>query len=72
MLKKDTLFICTDNAMFRSLLNNDDNKTQLRQALEAVAGKTYRLGLRSKRVVQKQAADPLSRLVEAGRQAGIP
>ncbi len=72
VLKGDLLFICTENAMFKTLLTNDDNKAQLRAAIQAAAGTTYRLGLRSTKVVQKKAADPLSQLVAAGRQAGIP
>ncbi|MBQ5841048.1 MAG: DNA polymerase III subunit gamma/tau [Clostridia bacterium] len=72
VLKGDMLFICTENAMFKTLLANDGNKTQLRAAIQAAAGTTYRLGLRSTKVVQKKAADPLSQLMEAGRQAGIP
>ncbi len=72
LLKDNMLLVCTDNAMFKTLLASEDNKTQLRQAIRTATGKDYRLGLRSTRVVQKKAADPLSQLLEAGRQAGVP
>lgn len=70
ILKGDMLLICTDNALFKTLLETGSNKEVLREAVKNVAGETYRMGLR-RTVAVKKEEDPLSQLLQTGRQAGI-
>lgn len=72
VLKGEMLLICTDNELFKELLKQDNNKTMLADAIRAVAGKTYRLGLRRTMTVQKEKNDPLSQLLAAARKADVP
>ena len=72
VLKGEMLLICTDNALFKELLAQDNNKTMLADAIRQVAGKTYRLGLRRTVTVQKNTEDPLSQLLAAARKADVP
>jgi hypothetical protein len=72
VLKGEMLLICTDNELFKELLKQDNNKTMLADAIRAVAGKTYRLGLRRTVTVQKEKNDPLSQLLAAARKADVP
>ena len=72
VLKGEMLLICTDNALFKELLAQDNNKTMLADAIRGVAGKTYRLGLRRTVTVQKAKEDPLSQLLTAARKADVP
>ncbi len=72
VLKGEMLLICTDNALFKELLAQDNNKTMLADAIRQVAGKTYRLGLRRTVTVQKSKEDPLSQLLTAARKADVP
>ena len=72
VLKGEMLLICTDNALFKELLAQDNNKTMLADAIRQVAGKAYRLGLRRTTVVQKETNDPLSQLLTAARKAEVP
>ncbi|MBE6777932.1 MAG: DNA polymerase III subunit gamma/tau [Ruminococcaceae bacterium] len=72
LYKGDMLLICTDNEMFKEMLSRDNNKELLMTAIQAVTGSRWRLGLRRISRVQKGENDPLSRLLDAGRQAGIP
>ncbi len=65
----DKLTICTDNAMFRELLDVGDNKQLLMDAVVAVTGGRMRLGLR--RRVKKAEYDPLADLLSAGRAGGV-
>ena len=66
------LAVCTDNELFKELLKQDNNKTMLADAIRAVAGKTYRLGLRRTVTVPKEKNDPLSQLLTAARKAEVP
>ena len=72
VLKGEKLLICTDNALFKELLLQDNNKTMLADAIRQVAGKIYRLGLRRTVTVQKSKEDPLSQLLTAARRADVP
>ncbi len=72
VLKGEMLLICTENALFKELLAQDNNKTMLADAIRQVAGKTYRLGLRRTVTVQKNTEDPLSQLLAAARKADVP
>lgn len=72
LLKGGKLIICTENAMFKELFQRDNNKTLLRKAIENATGTTYRVGLRRKQTVLRQEIDPLTRLLDAGRAAGVP
>ena len=72
VLKGEMLLICTDNALFKELLAQDNNKKMLADAIRGVAGKTYRLGLRRSVTVQKAKEDPLSQLLTAARKADVP
>ncbi len=72
ILKGDMLLICTDNAMFKELLSQDNNKKLLAEAIQQATGRTYRLGLRRTVQVQKNAEDPLSKLLTAARSAAVP
>ncbi len=72
VLKGEMLLICTDNALFKELLAQDNNKTMLADAIRGVAGKAYRLGLRRTVTVQKSKEDPLSQLLTAARKADVP
>ena len=65
------LLICTDNAMFKELIGRDNNKELLMAAIRQATGQTLRVGLRRSVRVQKDKADPLSRLMAAGRSAGV-
>ena len=71
LFKGDMLLICTDNEMFKELLGRDNNKELLMNAIQAVTGNRCRVGLRRISRVQKGEQDPLSRLLDAGRQAGV-
>ncbi len=71
IFKGDMLLICTDNEMFKEMLGRDNNKELLMNAIQAVTGSRCRLGLRRTVAVQKNVQDPLSRLLDAGRQAGV-
>ncbi len=72
VLKGDLLLICTDNALFKELFVRDNNKELLLEAIRQVAGCSYRIGLRRTVTVPKQVAeDPLTRLLQAGREAGV-
>ena len=71
ILKDGKLIVCTDNALFKGLLEDSGNAALLREALQKATGATYRLGLRRKQMVAKQEADPLTQLLAAGRAAGI-
>lgn len=68
----EMLLICTDNALFKELLAQDNNKKMLADAIRGAAGKTYRLGLRRTVTVQKSKEDPLSQLLTAARKADVP
>jgi DNA polymerase-3 subunit gamma/tau len=70
--KGEMLLICTDNALFKELLAQDNNKKMLAEAIRQVAGKSYRLGLRRAVAVQKEKNDPLSQLLTAARKAEVP
>ena len=72
VLKGEMLLICTDNALFKELLAQDNNKKMLADAIRQVAGRTYRLGLRRTVTVQKNKEDPLSQLLTAARKAEVP
>ncbi len=72
LLKGDMLLICTDNAMFKELLAQDNNKKLLATAIEQATGRSYRLGLRRTVAVQKTQNDPLSQLLSAARGAAVP
>ncbi len=72
VLKGEMLLICTDNALFKELLAQDNNKKMLADAIRQTAGKTYRLGLRRSVAVQKEKNDPLSQLLTAARKAEVP
>ncbi len=71
VLKGDLLLIVTDNAMFKELYAQENNKKLLMDAIVQASGRTYRLGLRQK-TVQKKTDDPLSRLFTAARAADVP
>lgn len=71
LFKGDMLVICTDNEMFKELLGRDNNKELLMNAIQAVTGSRCRVSLRRSVAVQKDTQDPLSRLLAAGRQAGV-
>ncbi len=71
VFKGERLLICTDNEMFKELLGRDNNKDLLMGAIQAVVGRRCALGLRRTVTVQKSKEDPLSRLLDAGRQAGV-
>ncbi len=71
-IKKGTqLLICTDNVLFKELYMRDNNKELLMDAIRGVTGESYRLGLRQMTRKQKGADDPLSRLMDISRSAGI-
>lgn len=70
VLKDDMLLICTENALFKTLLETGNNKEVLRESVKKVAGVSYRMGLR-RTVAVKKEEDPLSQLLHTGRQAGI-
>lgn len=74
VLKDNMLLICTDNALFKELFLRDNNKDLLMDAIKAVNGAPMRIGLR--RTVSAATAnapeDPLQRLMQAGRDAGVP
>ena len=73
VLKGNLLLICTDNALFKELFRQDNNKELLLEAIRQTVGTTYRIGLRRTVTVPKAVAeDPLTRLMQAGRDAGIP
>lgn len=73
VLKGNLLLICTDNALFKELFRQDNNKQLLLEAIQQTAGSGYRIGLRRTVTVPKaEAEDPLTRLMQAGRSAGIP
>ncbi len=72
ILKGEMLLICTDNAMFKELLAQDNNKKMLMEAIRQVTGQTYRMGLRRTVTVKKQDDDPLSQLFTAARAADVP
>ena len=73
VLKGNLLLICTDNALFKELFRQDNNKELLLEAIRQTVGTTYRIGLRRTVTVPKAVAeDPLTRLMQAGRNAGIP
>ncbi len=72
VLKGEVLLICTDNALFKELLAQDNNKKMLADAVRQAAGKTYRMGLRRTVTVQKEKDDPLSQLLTAARKAEVP
>lgn len=72
VLKGEMLLICTDNALFKELLAQDNNKKMLAEAIRQVAGRTYRMGLRRAVTVQKVKDDPLSQLLTAARKAEVP
>ncbi len=72
VLKEDVLYICTDNAMFKQLFMQGNNKELLMDAIKAVTGAPMRIGLR--RTVTAASAkpeDPLQNLLQASRNAGI-
>ena len=71
-LEKDgALIICTENALFTSLLKDEGNKKMMADALQQVAGRSFRMKLRRTQQVEKAEADPLSQLLASGRGAGI-
>ncbi len=73
VLKGNLLLICTDNALFKELFRQDNNKQLLLEAIQQTAGSGYRIGLRRTVTVPRaEAEDPLTRLMQAGRSAGIP
>ncbi len=73
VLKGNLLLICTDNALFKELFRQDNNKQLLLEAIRQTAGSGYRIGLRRTVTMPKaEAEDPLTRLMQAGRSAGIP
>ncbi len=72
ILKGDMLLICTDNAMFKELLTQDNNKKLLMEAIQQITGKTYRMGLRRTVAVKKTDNDPLAQLFSAARAADVP
>ncbi len=73
VLKGNLLLICTDNALFKELFRQDNNKQLLLEAIQQTAGGGYRIGLRRTVTMPKaEAEDPLTRLMQAGRSAGIP
>ncbi len=72
VLKGDMLLICTDNALFKELLAQDNNKKLLMDAIQQAGGRTYRMGLRRTVTVQKNNDDPLARLFSAARAADVP
>ena len=69
--KEGKLLICTDNPLFKELLKDSGNQKLLTEAVQQGTGATYRLGLRRTQAVKKQEIDPLTRLLDAGRAAGI-
>ena len=71
VLKDGVLLICTDNALFKELFQRDNNKQLLAEAIHTVAGSQLRIGLRRTATAAKPAEDPLSRLMQAGRSAGV-
>ena len=72
VLKGNLLLICTDNAMFKELLEQGSNKKMLMQAITQTTGTTYRVGLRRAVKVKKDEVDPLSQLLTAARNADVP
>ncbi len=72
ILKGEMLLICTDNAMFKELLAQDNNKKLLMDAIRQTTGKTYRMGLRRTVTVPKNENDPLTQLFSAARAASVP
>lgn len=72
VLKGNLLLICTDNALFKELFLRDNNKELLMDAIRSVTGSAYRIGLRRTTPPPKSTDDPLQKLMEQGRQAGIP
>ena len=71
VLKDGVLLICTDNALFKELFQRDNNKQLLAEAIHTVAGSQLRIGLRRTAAAAKPVEDPLSRLMQAGRSAGV-
>ena len=71
VLKGNLLLICTDNAMFKELLEQGSNKKMLMQAITQATGTTYRVGLRRAVKVKKEEQDPLSQLLTAARNADV-
>ncbi len=71
LIKGERLLICTDNAMFKELYGQENNRKLLMDAIVQASGRTYRLGLRQK-TVQKKTDDPLSQLLTAARAADVP
>ena len=50
---------------------DEKNKKKMAEAIQQVAGRTYRMKLRRTQQVTKTENDPLSQLLSAGRVAGI-
>ncbi len=69
LAREDMLIICTENAMFKELLNIGDNKQLLMNAIVAVTGGRMRISLRRRTV--KAEHDPLADLLAASRASGV-
>ncbi len=69
LAREDMLVICTENAMFKELLNIGNNKQLLMEAIVAVTGSRPRITLRRRTV--RAEHDPLADLLAASRASGI-
>ncbi len=68
------IIIYTDNPLFKTMLAGGNNKASLFSAIAEVTGKRYKLGVRAPQpaVVEQANDDPLSALLKAGEEGGIP
>ncbi len=70
------VIILTANPAFRTLVRMGGNKTALQTAITQVAGRSYRIGVRSPQSDAPAAAtpsdDPLEAMLRASEQQGIP
>ena len=71
-LADEKLILRTDNAMFKQLFMQENNKELLKAAIRQVAGREYRLVMRSRAPAVKEDNDPLAGLLNRFGDAGIP
>ncbi len=72
-LNSDTLLIDSENDQFISLMRSDPiYRTQIRTAVQAVVGKTYRLGPYKKPQATSDSKDPLEEVIKNLKALEVP
>ena len=71
-IRGDYVLVCTDNAMFKTLVLRDGNKQIFMNVIREVTGRNMRIGIKKKVASQDEIPeDPLAAFLQKGRAQGV-